>query len=264
MITTEPTPSPSQEGNPSSPSPATSIPSFLQVSPEEREGLRTTARAHKASGNAHFKNKQYTEAISEYEEAIALLNDERWYERTPHSEDSKNENQDVDDEEKQDKEEVAVFHGNIGACCMMLEDWKPCVQACDKALKLKPDYIKVLSRRASANEKIGTWSSLSDALKDHQKITQLEPHNATSRSAVARLPKLIEVQQEKEKEEMMGKILLAEMRLDTQNNVFTEYFVALGKLKTLGNSVLGKFGLSLDNFQMKPNEGGGYSMSMKQ
>ncbi|KAI8996025.1 hypothetical protein BC832DRAFT_568004 [Gaertneriomyces semiglobifer] len=264
MTTTEPTPSPSQEGNPSSPSPATSIPSFLQVSPEEREGLRTTARAHKASGNEHFKNKQYTEAISEYEDAIALLNDERWYERTGHSEVNKDENQDVSGEEKQDKEEVAVFHGNIGACYMMLEDWKPCVEACDKALKLNPDYIKVLSRRASANEKIGTWSSLSEALKDHQKITQLEPHNASSRSALARLPRLIEVQQEKEKEEMLGKIPFAEIRLVRGITYLLKYFRALGKLKTLGNSVLGKFGLSLDSFQMKPNEGGGYSLSMKQ
>jgi hypothetical protein len=34
----------------------------------------------------------------------------------------------------------------------------------------------------------------------------------------------------------------------------------LGKLKDIGNSILGKFGLSLNNFQMTPNGQGGYSI----
>ena len=34
----------------------------------------------------------------------------------------------------------------------------------------------------------------------------------------------------------------------------------LGKLKDLGNSILGNFGISLDNFKMTPNGQGGYSI----
>ena len=34
----------------------------------------------------------------------------------------------------------------------------------------------------------------------------------------------------------------------------------LGKLKDMGNTILGKFGLSLNNFQMTPNGQGGYSI----
>lgn len=34
----------------------------------------------------------------------------------------------------------------------------------------------------------------------------------------------------------------------------------LGKLKSIGNSLLGNFGLSLDNFKMTPNQQGGYSI----
>jgi len=37
----------------------------------------------------------------------------------------------------------------------------------------------------------------------------------------------------------------------------------VGKLKTLGNSFLGMFGMNLDNFKMKPNENGGYSVSIE-
>jgi hypothetical protein len=34
----------------------------------------------------------------------------------------------------------------------------------------------------------------------------------------------------------------------------------LGKLKDLGNSILGNFGIYLDNFKMTPNGQGGYSI----
>jgi hypothetical protein len=38
----------------------------------------------------------------------------------------------------------------------------------------------------------------------------------------------------------------------------------LGKLKSLGNTILGKFGLSLDNFKMTKGPDGGYSMNFQQ
>jgi hypothetical protein len=36
----------------------------------------------------------------------------------------------------------------------------------------------------------------------------------------------------------------------------------LGKLKNLGNGILGKFGMSLDDFNMEKNADGGYSLNM--
>jgi hypothetical protein len=35
----------------------------------------------------------------------------------------------------------------------------------------------------------------------------------------------------------------------------------MGKLKGIGDSVLGYFGLSTNNFQMQKGEGGGYSLN---
>lgn len=37
----------------------------------------------------------------------------------------------------------------------------------------------------------------------------------------------------------------------------------LSGLKDLGNTILGKFGFSLDNFKMNPNENGSYNISFQ-
>jgi hypothetical protein len=112
---------------------------------------------------------------------------------------------------------------------------------CHQALKLDPKYTKALLRRAQANEKMDTSSSLSDALEDYGNLKKLADDKYTLNQchrALRGLPPLIKAKQEKEKEEMMQ------------------------KLKDVGNTLLGKFGLSTDNFQFQqdPNSGG-YNMN---
>lgn len=64
------------------------------------------------------------------------------------------------------------------------------------------------------------------------------------------LPPKIQEQEEKLKKEALGKRL--EMRL------------TLDKLKQLGNSILGVFGMSLDNFQVSQDpKTGSYSFGVK-
>lgn len=112
---------------------------------------------------------------------------------------------------------------------------------CTQALKLDPTYVKALLRRAQANEKINSSSSMQAALDDYKTLKPLVHDTYTLRQvqrAETDLPNKIKQKMEQEKEEMMG------------------------KLKDLGNSLLGKFGLSTDNFQMQQDSSsGGYSMN---
>lgn len=72
-------------------------------------------------------------------------------------------------------------------------------------------------------------------------LVELDPGNSRARANIAKWEPIVKERQEKMKEEMMG------------------------KLKDLGNSLLGHFGMSLDNFKFEqdPNTGG-YSVKMQQ
>ncbi|KAK5707711.1 hypothetical protein LTR97_000249 [Elasticomyces elasticus] len=115
----------------------------------------------------------------------------------------------------------------------------------DEVRKLQ---VKLLTRRAKANTTLGTWAALQAADEDYATLlhaTMQSSMSGTDRrqtitSAQALTPKL-KAAQENEVAEMMG------------------------KLKGLGNSLLGNFGLSTDNFQfIKDEKTGGYSMNFEQ
>ncbi|KAI7895251.1 uncharacterized protein EV154DRAFT_437146 [Mucor mucedo] len=138
--------------------------------------------------------------------------------------------------------ERAIYFGNIAACHLKQNELKEARDMCSQALILDPKYTKALLRRAQANEKIGTSTAMTESLEDFKKLKQSTSDAYTLREcrrAENELPKKIKEKMEAEKEEMMG------------------------KLKDLGNTLLGKFGLSTDNFQLQqdPAGSGGYSMN---
>lgn len=126
-------------------------------------------------------------------------------------------------------------------------------------MELDPVYTKALHRRATANDRIGSWSSLTsakegelsglgagpqaDGMSDYEKLLKLIPTSSpqypSTRIALASLPRRIAAQQDKEKDEM------------------------LNQLKELGNGLLGKFGLSTDMFKFEQQEGGGYGVKFE-
>lgn len=94
-----------------------------------------------------------------------------------------------------------------------------------------------------ATEKQATWSSLSQS---HADLTSVLNHpdlptsqRSTTRIALDRVARKRDEAGQREKDEMMG------------------------KLKGLGDSLLGHFGLSTDNFKFEQNESGGWGMKFQ-
>ena len=137
-----------------------------------------------------------------------------------------------------DAPERAVFFANRAAAFAKIDEHEGVVDDCSAALELQPQYTKALVRRALAREAL---DQPTEALEDAKTAAALDPSDKGLVAAVSRLEKASAEKLEKQKEEM------------------------LGKLKDLGNSVLGKFGLSLDNFKaVKDPNTGSYSISFGQ
>jgi len=137
--------------------------------------------------------------------------------------------------------ERSIYHGNLAACQIKLNRFQEAIESCDRALKLDPNYLKILQRRAQAKEKKGGLDGLIGALEDYQKVLETDKSNKQAQQAVKTLPPLIEAEKEKQKQEL------------------------LSKFKSFGNTILGKFGLSTDNFQMKQDPAtGSYSVNFVQ
>ena len=132
----------------------------------------------------------------------------------------------------------AVFHGNRAACCMELGRYEEAVTECTRALELDPKYLKALIRRCKAHEEL---DQLDECLADMDAALEIDPKQSKLRAERNKMEERVKEKNEKLKDEMMG------------------------KLKEMGNMVLGKFGMSLDNFKwdQDPNTGS-YSVSFKQ
>lgn len=132
----------------------------------------------------------------------------------------------------------SILFSNRSASLTYQNKKEEAIADCSEALKLNPSYLKALLRRASLYEEC---EKLDEAFEDYKKVLELDPSNQRARASVAKLPAQIEARNEKMKEEMIG------------------------TLKDLGNKVLGKFGLSTDNFQLQQNpETGSYNIQFNQ
>jgi len=135
----------------------------------------------------------------------------------------------------------AVLNANIAACYVQLGEHVKVVEACTEALADDPHYVKALQRRAASNEAIASWSALTSAQADYRTLLTLLPESSTQRSEINRMLRNLEPRIEGKRKEEMGEMV--------------------GKLKELGNTFLGNFGLSTDNFKFEPNGQGGYSVN---
>uniref|UniRef100_A0A0A9CZE8 Uncharacterized protein n=1 Tax=Arundo donax TaxID=35708 RepID=A0A0A9CZE8_ARUDO len=131
----------------------------------------------------------------------------------------------------------SACHSNRAVCFLKLGRYDDTIKECTKALELNPSYLKALLRRAEAHEKLEHYDG---AISDMKKVIELDPSNQQAKRSLFRLEPLAAEKREKMKEEMIG------------------------KLKDLGNSVLGRFGMNVDNFKaVKDPNTGSYSISFQ-
>ncbi|BEJ10590.1 hypothetical protein CspHIS471_0100120 [Cutaneotrichosporon sp. HIS471] len=104
------------------------------------------------------------------------------------------------------REAQKALWGNLAAVYSAQKLYKDCVDACTRALKFDPHYIKALHRRASANEHIGTWSALVSAQRDCQLLLTILPPDSTVATGVAKaldkLPQRIGAAKKREENEV--------------------------------------------------------------
>mmetsp|Transcript_16021 Transcript_16021/g.41496 ORF Transcript_16021/g.41496 Transcript_16021/m.41496 type:complete len:242 (+) Transcript_16021:286-1011(+) len=181
-----------------------------ELATEDLEKRLREADEAKACGNALFRKGEWDNAAAAYTRAIKLC--------------------------PRKNTAAAPFYANRAACFLKMEKYTSCVDDATNALVLKPDYPKVMLRRAIAYENL---DKLEESLADYTSFLETDPTHADSLAAKRRLVPLVDARREKMKDEMMG------------------------NLKQLGNMFLKPFGLSTENFKMKENPEGGYSVSFE-
>jgi len=213
----------------------------------------------KARGNQHYARQQYDEAIAEYSRAIAHcpVSPAPPAEAEPNATaeegaapaaDAGAESADAGTESAdaarssstpsvppEAKEHLSVFYSNRAAAFLMQSKYAECVADASASLELHPGNPKPLSRRAKAHEAL---AQLAEAVEDLKALVALDPSDRDAARNLARVDKALQEKNEKMKTEM------------------------LGKLKDFGNTLLGKFGLSLDNFKATQDPStGSYNIS---
>jgi len=183
-----------------------------RLSEETKQERRQDALNMKKSANDLYVSSQHKEAIAKYTEALDLC-------PLCFSEDR------------------AILLSNRAAAKIKLEEKDSAIEDCSEAIELNDKYLKAILRRAQLYE---DTDKPHEALRDFEKVLELDPKHIESLVAVRRLPDKIKEKDEKLKAEMMD------------------------NLKKLGNMCLKPFGLSTDNFQFvqDPNSGG-YSVNFK-
>lgn len=183
-----------------------------KLSEEEKEERIQKSNKLKGEGNESFKGGRWGDSVELYSEAMVA---------SLFSQDDLR----------------SVLFSNRAAALIKLDKKQQALEDLNKALVLKPDYIRARLRRADLNEQM---EKLEDALEDYKILLEVDPSLHVARAACVRLPNMITEKNEKMKQEVFG------------------------KLKELGNVVLKPFGLSTENFKVQQDPAtGSYSINMQ-
>ena len=131
-------------------------------------------------------------------------------------------------------DQLVILYCNQGICFNKLNDKEKALESFSSALKLNDKYAKALANRMLLHNAKGEYIEAYDDFKRLKEIDQILFSNYSY---------------------MEGELCA---KAEVKKKEMTDEM--LGKLKEMGNSILGNFGISLDNFKMIPNGQGGYSI----
>jgi tetratricopeptide (TPR) repeat protein len=132
------------------------------------------------------------------------------------------------------KDQLVILYCNKGICFNKLLEKEKTLESFSKALEYDNNYSKALCNRMLLYNSKGDYI---EAYEDFKKLKEIDEKLWNNYS---NMEYSLQASAEMKKKQMTNEML--------------------GKLKDLGNSILGNFGISLDNFKMTPNGQGGYSI----
>lgn len=215
------------ENDPSPPSPKKEI-----LSKEEISLKIKSVENLKDNANQEYKSKNYIEALNIYNQAIGNLIKDYSEEMPIHYISTIKNSIEVEFHSI-----LSTLFLNKGLCQKQLKDVSNAVETFSKSLIFNQDNSKAVYHRLDLNYKRGEYL---EAQEDYNKL------KSTSSKFLEELninEYILNMKAEQKKKEMTGEML--------------------GKLKEVGNSFLGLFGMSVDNFQFNQGEGGGYNIQYK-
>ncbi|KAF5193126.1 Peptidyl-prolyl cis-trans isomerase fkbp42 [Thalictrum thalictroides] len=135
---------------------------------DEMEKRISAADERKTNGNAFFKEEKLTDAMQQYEKAIAILGDDFTIK-------SPGETRVMTEAYRESAAAVKYpCHLNMAACLLKLERYEEAIKQCNIVLAHDQNNVKALFRRGKAAAELGRTDS---AREDFRKARQLAPED---------------------------------------------------------------------------------------
>jgi len=128
---------------------------------KQRPKKPITGEQEKASGNEHFKESRYTDAIKCYSRAIELT---------------------------EDPITKSTIYSNRAASYAQNQNWDFVISDCNDSIALNPDNVKAFLRRGLAYESIEKYKL---ALEDMKRVKELDPSAVSASTALNRINALL-------------------------------------------------------------------------
>lgn len=138
------------------------------------------AKECKEKGTGYFKQNKYNLAIKMYSKIITVLEHEP----------------DFKDDLKERNDLLLSAHLNLALCYLKINEHIKARDSCDSALKIDPSNEKAYFRRGQAHLAL---ISPEIALKDFNKVLEIEPKNTAAANQIVVCNKVIKQQLAKEK-----------------------------------------------------------------